>query len=74
MIIHTRRIHCISLLFVIAVLVLPSVSPAQQPTATITQLTGSAIVTLQGQEKAAELDMVLAEGDIIETKAGPAPF
>jgi len=66
--------HCSLILAgtLFAVLCIFSVSMAEQeqPTATITNLTGSAVVSVQGKEAEAEVEMVLTEGDTIQTQAG----
>ena len=64
---YTTFLFLVTLSFVLSI---TQVSHAQAPTATITQLTGSAVAVIGGTEVKAELDMVLTEGDTLETKTG----
>ena len=49
---------------------LVSLAAAQQPTATITALTGSAAMSVQGKQAEAKIGMVLRQGDTLQTQAG----
>ena len=72
---HTIRIGSHDVLItagiLLAVLWCCAVAEAQQPTATITSLSGTVRVSIQGKEPvAATVGTVLQSGDIIETSAG----
>ena len=74
---HTNRPSRVSTRFVLRfflhltlwLFILTSSTAAQQPTATITELTGSATVIIQGEERPAEIGLVLTETDEIVTQS-----
>lgn len=66
-----RRHHLVTTGLLLIALCLPAIANAQQPTATIGSVNGTALVSIQGNAPvAAAVGMVLQAGDIIETRTG----
>lgn len=67
---RTRFLTIIAGLWLCGVVGVPLAAFAQQPTAAITSMTGSVLVSLQGQSPApAQIGMELGLGDVLETHA-----
>ncbi len=68
---HVSFRHLVTTGFLLSLLCFPALVSAQPPTATISSVSGTVLVSMQGKAPgAATVGMVLHAGDIIETQAG----